>query len=180
MHPYPFTPYFYFSISNYHLLINHSCPYISVGYWFQDPIGIPKSTNAQVPWLSYHILRTQIHRFIKPPIGKLVQNLAGWICGWQEPKVIEGWLDTIYFLVSIKNTRVINKIVFLIVLCCIPHFSIPGILQVLNMYFYNKCSESCISLTCDVFENFFKGFVFLFGGVMFSSEVCLLLLKTLP
>lgn len=82
VHPYPFTPYFYFSTSNYCLLIHHSCPYKSVGYWSQDLTGVPKSTNAQVPWLSYQILRIQIYRFIKPPIRKLVQNLAGWICGW--------------------------------------------------------------------------------------------------
>lgn len=80
----------------------------------------------------------------------------------EEPEVIEGRLDTIYFLVSIKNTCVINKIVFLIVLCCIPHFSVPGIWQVLNIYFYNKYSESYISLTCDVFKIFFLQGLFSF------------------
>lgn len=86
----------------------------------------------------------------------------------EEPEVIESRLDTIYFLVSIKNTCVINKIVFLIVLCCIPHFSVPGILQVLNIYFYNKYSESYISLTCDVFEkNFLQGLFSFFWGNVF-------------
>ena len=32
-----------------------SCPLVSVGNWFQDPLQTPQSTDAQVPWpcLSY-------------------------------------------------------------------------------------------------------------------------------
>ena len=45
------APYYYYSTIQYYYY--YSCPLLSMGDWFQDPPGIPKSADAQVPYIKW-------------------------------------------------------------------------------------------------------------------------------